>query len=246
LTITVSAVGLAFISSIASQSETSVLSVVQLLWLNLIQDTLAALALATDPPIRDLLDRPPELRASPIVTFDMWKMILGQSLVQIAIGLVLNFAGAKIFSSWSPLAVSTVVFNTYVWLQISNLLNCRRIDSKLNVFAGVFRNYLFIAIFFFMVASQIIIVFVGGNVFSVTRLNGVQWAVSLVLGILSLPAGVLLRLLPNKYLRPIFRPFYSISLPRIGRRQAPQNVGNAEHQEAAVDLERATGAGAEA
>jgi Ca2+-transporting ATPase len=239
LTITVSAVGLAFISSIASENETSVLSVVQLLWLNLIQDTLAALALATDPPTRDLLDRPPEPRTSPIVTFDMWKMILGQSLVQIAVGLVLNFAGASIFSSWSPLAVKTVVFNTYVWLQISNLLNCRRIDSKSNVFAGVFRNYLFLAILFFMVACQITIVFVGGNAFSVTRLDGVQWAVSLLLGFLSLPAGLLLRLLPNKYLRPVLRQFENVSFPRIRRRR---QADVPQKGEANIDLERATAA----
>ena len=237
LTVTVSAVTLAFISSIASQNEESVLSVVQLLWLNLIQDTLAALALATDPPMRDLLDRQPEPRMSPIVTFNMWKMIMGQSLLQIAIGLVLNFAGPKIFASWAPEEIKTVVFNTFVWLQISNQLNCRRIDNKLNVFAGLLRNYLFLSIFFLTIAGQIIIIFVGGSAFSVTRLNVVQWAVSLILGILSLPAGVILRLLPNKYLESLFGPLSRLSLRRIWPNRPRDNFANPTEDTVPVDTE---------
>jgi len=237
MTVTISAVTLAFISSIASQNEESVLSAVQLLWLNLVQDTLAALALATDPPIRDLLDRQPEPRTSPIVTFNMWKMIMGQSLLQIVVGLVLNFAGPKIFTSWTPAEVKTVVFNSFVWLQISNQLNCRRIDNKLNVFAGVFRNYLFLSIFFLTIAGQIIIIFVGGSAFSVTRLNGVQWAVSLILGTLSLPAGALLRLLPNKYLEPLFAPLSRLPLRRILPTRRRDNSGNLAEGDASVDTE---------
>jgi P-type Ca2+ transporter type 2C len=201
LTVNVSAVVLAFVSAIASDQEQSVLTPVQLLWVNLIQDTFSALALATDPPNLTLLHRKPDSRDASIINFDMWKMIIGQSILQLVITFVLAFAGLRIFTSWSALEVNSVVFNTYVWLQISNQFNCRRIDNHLNVFSGVHRNTLFLLITCITVCGQIVIIFVGGTAFSVTRLNGVQWAVSIVLGLLSLPFGALVRIIPNMFIK---------------------------------------------
>ena len=58
------------------------------------------------------------------------------------------------------------------------------------------RNWLFIAITFIMVGGQIIIMFFGGKSFSITRITGVQWAYSVVLGVMSLFVGVLIRWIP--------------------------------------------------
>src|SRR5271154_6887796 len=118
LTISIAAIGFVFVSSVASKDEAPALTPVQLLWVNLLQDTLAALALATDPPSLELLKRGPERKGSPLISFNMWKMIFGQSVLQLAIVLILNFGGAKIFPSWSDETQKTVVFNTFVWLQI--------------------------------------------------------------------------------------------------------------------------------
>jgi Ca2+-transporting ATPase len=74
----------------------------------------------------------------------------------------------------------------------------RRLDNKFNIFEGVTKNYFFIAINIIMVASQITIVFVGGRAFSVERLNGAQWGYSIVLGALSLPIAVVIRLIPDE------------------------------------------------
>lgn len=197
------AVGLAVVSSIASNTEESALTAVQLLWVNLIMDTFAALALATDPPTPELLDRKPEPKHSSIISFNMWKMIFGQAILQLVVTFVLNFAGRKIFTGWNAGAMQTVTFNTFVWLQIFNELNCRRLDDKLNVFVGIHRNPFFIAITLIMVVGQILIVFVGGTAFSVTRLNGQQWAASIILGLLSLPFGAIIRIIPNKFIKAL-------------------------------------------
>ena len=73
-----------------------VLKAVQLLWVNLIMDTFAALALATDPPTEKILDRPPQGKKAPLITINMWKMIIGQSIFQLVVTLVLYFAGPAI------------------------------------------------------------------------------------------------------------------------------------------------------
>ncbi|KAE8140352.1 plasma membrane calcium-transporting ATPase [Aspergillus pseudotamarii] len=206
ITITFTSVGLAFVSSVASSNEQSVLTAVQLMWVNLFQDTLAALALATDPPSRKVLDRKPEPRSAPLITIPMWKMIIGQSIYQLAVTLVLHFAGSSIFS-YTPDdkdGLQTAVFNTYVWMQIFNMYNNRQLENSINLLEGVSRNWLFICVTLLMMGCQILIIFVGGRVFSVVRLTGTQWAYSLVLGALSILVGFVIRLVPDEPVEWVF------------------------------------------
>lgn len=199
ITVNITAVILTFVSAVASDSEDSVLSAVQLLWVNLIMDTFAALALATDPPTPTVLDRRPESKSDPLITLTMWKMIIGQSIYQLVVTFVLNFAGAKIFS-WDHGHLQTVVFNTFVFMQIFNQYNSRRIDNKLNILEGIWKNRWFIGIQLIIIGGQILIIFVGGAAFSVKRLDqGSQWAVSLVLGAISVPIAVIIRLIPDEF-----------------------------------------------
>lgn len=187
------------------------------MWVNLFQDTLAALALATDPPTRRILNRHPEPKSSSLINAQMWKMIIGQSIYQMVVTLVLYFAGAAIFSYHTEhemQQLQTAVFNTYVWMQIfnmykyvttiplassrlANLRSNRQIERSFNLLEGVTHNWLFIAITSIMMGTQILISFVGGRAFSVVRMTGDQWAYSLVLGFISIPVGFVLQAVPD-------------------------------------------------
>ena len=110
-------------SAVASDKEESILTPVQLLWVNLIMDTFAALALATDPPHSSVLDRKPDRKSAPLITLTMWKMIIGQSIYQLVVTLILNFAGNIILGyNTQPERdkLETLVFNTYVFMQFFN------------------------------------------------------------------------------------------------------------------------------
>lgn len=201
ITVNITAVLLTFISAVSSSDQESVLTAVQLLWVNLIMDTFAALALATDPPTRSLLQRKPDPKSAPLITLNMWKMIIGQAIYQLVVTLILYFAGEKILSYDSPEEkerMPTLVFNTFVWMQIFNSLNNRRLDNRFNIFEGIQHNWFFIGILAIMIGGQTMIVFVGGRAFSVVRINGAQWAYSIVLGALSLVVGVIVRLIPDE------------------------------------------------
>jgi P-type Ca2+ transporter type 2C len=205
ITVNITAVILTFVSAVSNSSNHSVLTAVQLLWVNLIMDTLAALALATDAPTNKILQRAPEPKSAPLITINMWKMITGQAVYQLIVTFVLYFAGDKIFkSSVTQKELDTMVFNTFVWMQIFNELNNRRLDNKFNIFEGVHRNFWFIGINCIMVGGQIMIVFIGGEAFGVTRINGWQWAVCLLCSLPCLLWAVLLRLVPDAYFGVIF------------------------------------------
>ena len=152
LSTNVTAVVVTSITAIVSSSETSALSAVQLLWINIIMDTFAALALATDPASPVLLDRKPDKLMAPLFTVDMYKQIFLQSTYQIVITLVFHFFGLQILdledTSTNDTVVQTVVFNIFVFAQISNSLNSRRLDRKLNIFDGILKNWYFIVITF--------------------------------------------------------------------------------------------------
>jgi len=210
ITVNITAVLLAFISAVSSPESHSVLSAVQLLWVNLIMDTFAALALATDAPTEEILDRKPTPKQAPLITTNMWKMIVGQAVYQLLVTLVLYFAGTSILK-YDVVAdpklqteLNTMVFNTFVWMQIFNEFNNRRLDNKFNIFEGVHRNYLFMVINAIMIGGQIMIIFVGGAAFQIVRLNGTQWAICILCAIPCLPWGVVLRCIPDKYAALVF------------------------------------------
>jgi Ca2+-transporting ATPase len=202
ISVNITAVVITFVSAVASSSEESVLSAVQLLWVNLIMDTFAALALATDPATPALLDRKPDRKTAPLITVEMLKMILIQAAYQIIVCLVLHFAGLQILGLDDTVGnqadLKTLVFNCFVFCQIFNQLNCRRLDRKFNVLEGFFRNYYFMVIFAIMVGGQVLIVQVGGAAFQVTDLRPQDWGISIVVGFLSIPLGVIVRLLPSE------------------------------------------------
>ena len=151
ISVNITAVLITFITAVASAEQTSVLTAVQLLWINIIMDTFAALALATDRATRALLDRKPDPKTAPLFTLDMSKMIIGQAIYQTIIVLVFHFAGPtfyglKLDDIKEHNELSAMVFNIFVFCQIFNSINCRRIDNKYNIFEGMFTNWYFLVI----------------------------------------------------------------------------------------------------
>ncbi|KAJ1927448.1 plasma membrane calcium [Tieghemiomyces parasiticus] len=201
LTVNITAVLLAFISAVTSEDNSSILTAVQLLWVNLIMDTLAALALATEPPTDDLLKRMPAPRNASLINFQMWRMIFGQALFQVTINLLLIHLGPLVFHLPSNAAgqavLRTMVFNSFVFLQVFNELNCRRIDETLNVFQNLQHDYGFLLVQVVVVATQALIINYGGLAFGTVPLSLSHWAATVFIGSLSLPVGLIIRLSPD-------------------------------------------------
>ncbi|KAL2539088.1 Calcium-transporting ATPase 9 [Abeliophyllum distichum] len=163
------------------------LNTVQLLWVNLIMDTLGALALATEPPTDHLMQRAPVGRREPLVTNIMWRNLIIQALYQVVILLVFNCHGKSILDLKH---YQTEHVNT-----IFNEFNARKPD-EINVFKGVTKNHLFIGIVGTTFVLQIIIIEFLGKFTHTVKLNWKLWLVSLVIGIFSWPLAAVGKLIP--------------------------------------------------
>jgi Ca2+-transporting ATPase len=200
LTVNIVAVILSFVSAVLSDTSEGILSAVQLLWVNLIMDTLAALALATEPPTDDVLNRMPTAKTAPLINYRMWKLIIGEAIFQIIVNLALLKYGARLFHLHGPdshAVLRTIVFNTFVFLQVANEISCRRIDDTLNVFKNIFHNWTFIIVQVIVIGFQILIVEYGGAAFKTVPLTPQEWLATVLIGMLSIPVGFIIRLLPD-------------------------------------------------
>uniref|UniRef100_A0A8C3VHA9 Calcium-transporting ATPase n=1 Tax=Catharus ustulatus TaxID=91951 RepID=A0A8C3VHA9_CATUS len=153
LTVNIVAVIVAFTGACITQD--SPLKAVQMLWVNLIMDTFASLALATEPPTEALLLRKPYGRNKPLISRTMMKNILGHAVYQLTLIFTLLFVGEKMFKIDSgrnaplhspPSEHYTIIFNTFVMMQLFNEINARKIHGERNVFDGIFRNPIFCTI----------------------------------------------------------------------------------------------------
>eukprot|EP00051_Salpingoeca_urceolata_P001296 m.39842 g.39842 ORF g.39842 m.39842 type:complete len:1317 (-) comp11313_c0_seq1:125-4075(-) len=199
LTVNVVAVTVAFVGA-ASIKETP-LRATQMLWVNLIMDTFAALALATEPPVPELLDRKPYARDAPLVSRGMIRQILGHSIYQLIVIFTLVYSGEEIFNidngrmldhDAPPTRHYTIVFNTFVQMQIFNEINARKIHNQINVFRGLFNNTIYVVIIIGTFLAQIVIIEFGGTAMRTTGLSIEQWIACVVLGLGSLLWNVVL------------------------------------------------------
>lgn len=109
-----------------SYSGSAPLTAVQLLWVNMIMDTLGALALATEPPNDELMKRTPVGRKGNFISNIMWRNILGQSFYQFLVIWYLQTEGKWLFGingANSDLVLNTLIFNCFVFCQVISKLN---------------------------------------------------------------------------------------------------------------------------
>ena len=222
------------------------LTAVQLLWVNLIMDSFAALALALEPPTDKLFEQKPHGRTEPLISRQMWLNIGASGLLMFAVMMAVLYApnafGLKDRGDFEQASVEHVaavaedpdhrdfasfdddedgvlsaeeqdeavedemtrrrdiyrdsfLFNTFVWLQVFNAFNARSIRADRTPFANLRNSTSFLAIIALIAVSQIVIMAIGGSVFSVTQISASAWGLSLLIGVCIIPVGFGIRAL---------------------------------------------------
>jgi len=227
---------------------------------------MGALALATEPPQAELLDRLPYKRSASLISLPMWRNIAVQSVFQLILICILVFDGARMFGvhennwckewesdgsgydksvtydgstelftcstfdskcadgdgeCWEDVVDNisgdfdrteyeldcltckehdythgTIMFNAFIFCQFFNEYNARSLTDDLDVWSGALKNPIFMGVSAVTVGLQIMLVEVGGEWLRTAPLNMSQWLVTIGLGALTIPFGLLMRFIP--------------------------------------------------
>eukprot|EP01038_Epipyxis_sp_PR26KG_P009748 gene9748-13115_t len=283
LTVNLVALTTVFLSAVIGREEP--LNAVQLLWVNLVMDSMGALALATEPPTNNLLQRKPYKRTASLISRPMWRNMICQATFQIILLMVLVFKGGEYFGThdgiscarysvkssgniyyWNPSDISAgrstdptsgsitcssyikycggkgidciqehksftandgstvsvalydvndytntclvcpkydythgaIMFNSFIFAQFFNEYTMRKLFDEWNCFEGVTKNHIFLWVSIITVGCQIFLIEVGGVFVKTSPLTLYQWLITIALGAIGLPVGVLMRFIPVK------------------------------------------------
>lgn len=191
LTINVSALTIAFLGPFLGIRPP--FTVLQLLWINVIMDTFASIALCSEPPRDDVMNLPPKKKDENILTPSMIQTILGTAgfFVVVMIGLLMGmqygawFAGEGPKSpDFAPLTTRqvSIFFAVYVFFQVWNQINARSLDPKVSGLAKLGSNPTFLTIAGITAVVQIMITSIPwlASVFKVEPLGVIDWVVIVV------------------------------------------------------------------
>ena len=207
LTTNVVAVFMTFLGGIILKD--SPLNAIEMLWVNLIMDSFASLALATESPNDELLNRKPYNRDASILTPMMKLNIVSQAIFQILTLTIILFYGDLIFGVPSDRELEhftwnnvngyhfTIFFDIFVFMQVFNSINARKLQkNQYNVLSGILGNWYYIFIQSFILVGQVIMVTFGGRAVRTQRLSVMQHLECLGIASLTLIVGLLVKFIP--------------------------------------------------
>ena len=200
LTINISAVLIALIGPFIGMGTP--LSVTQMLWVNIVMDTLAALALGGEPPLARYMNEKPKRRDESIISKNMWSALIVVGIYLTAASLIFlqvpffktlfREDGPMVYNG-SDIYFMTGFFCFYVFSAMLNGFNAR--TDKLNVFDNISGNKMFLYIMGLIVAIQVLMTFIGGSILRTAPLTLKEWGVVILLSLIVLPVGAIRKLI---------------------------------------------------
>ena len=186
LTVNICAVGLSIIGPFIG-IETPV-TVIQMLWINMVMDTLAGIAFSYEPPLLEYMDEYPKRKDEPIINKYMKNEIFVTGVYSSL--LCILFLKLPIISSVfrdgaNNEYLMSAFFGLFIFIGIFNSFNAR--TSRINIFANLFKNKVFLGVILFIAFVQIILIYFGGNLFRTVGLNFYEFNFMLILSMTVIP-----------------------------------------------------------
>ncbi|MGN0683500.1 MAG: cation transporting ATPase C-terminal domain-containing protein, partial [Oscillospiraceae bacterium] len=209
LTINVAAVLISFICPLLNLN--SPLNVIQILWVNLVMDTLAALAFGGEPALKRFMQEKPKRRTEPIISKNMMSEIIVGAGWTFILSLVMLLLGEKIIDAPTGLTklevwnlvrpsenhiyLTTAYFAFFIFIAVFNGFNAR--TEKLNLFDNLTKNKGFLTVFGIIALVQIAMTYIGvavpavGDILGCHGLNLIEWLVILVMSLSIIPIDLI-------------------------------------------------------
>jgi calcium-translocating P-type ATPase len=189
LTINVAAVLVSFVSPLLGMENP--LSIIQILWVNLVMDTLAALAFGGEPALKRFMTEKPKRRDEAIVSKYMWSSILVDSLLTFGLSMMFllsDFAQTYFRSDVDNKFFMTGYFAFFIFISVFNAFNAR--TDRINLFDNIMQNKGFLQVIGLIAIVQIALTYLGGVIFRCYGLNFKEWAFVIVTAILIIPVDI--------------------------------------------------------
>lgn len=163
-------------------------TVIQMLWINMVMDTLAGVAFAFEPPLLEYMKEKPKKRNEPIINKYMLNQIIFTGLYSSILCIIFlkshitkilfNFEGGNT-------TILTAFFGLFIFIDIFNSLNAR--TNRINILSNILKNKVFLGIISFIIAVQLILIYFGGETFRTSGLSFFQLQITILLAMTVIP-----------------------------------------------------------
>ncbi len=197
LTVNVSTVFTAVLGPILGWTE--VFTIVQILWINMIMDTLAAIAFGQEPARESYMNEKPVSRTADILNGYLKSSILvgGVFITIICLGILKNIFGVyNLIGSTDMDIVRTFMFSTFIMAIIWNSLNAR--TESMNLFEHITENHNFILVMSVVAVIQVLIIQFGSKVFGTTPLTIGNWLAVILIAFMIIPIDLIRKVIVKK------------------------------------------------
>lgn len=197
LTVNICAVSLSIIGPFIGV-ETPV-TVIQMLWINMVMDTLAGLAFSFEPPLLEYMDEKPKKKDEQIINKYMINEILftgTYSSILCVLFLKLPIIKELYRFNIDSIYLMTAFFGLFIFIGIFNSFNAR--THRLNLFANILKNKVFIIIISFIIIVQLFLLYFGGNLFRTSGLTLKEFEIMILLSMTVIPIDFLRKYLLRK------------------------------------------------
>ncbi|MBN7774512.1 calcium-translocating P-type ATPase, PMCA-type [Clostridium aminobutyricum] len=172
------------------------ITVIQMLWINMVMDTLAGLAFSGEIALEEYMHEPPKRRDTPIINSYMWNQILFTGIYTAFLCLI--FLKLPIFSelfrgSEGRHYLMTAFFSLFIFASIFNSFNAR--TYRLNLLAYIGKNKLFLSVVSFIFVVQLLLIYLGGSVFRTAGLTFIELQIVLLLAFTVIPVDLTRKML---------------------------------------------------
>ena len=177
----------------------SPVTVIQMLWINMVMDTLAGLAFSYEPPLPEYMEEPPKKRNEEIINKYMLNEILITGLYSSVLCIIFlksPFISSLFRNTSDNKYLMTAFFGLFIFMSIFNSFNAR--TDRLNILGNITKNKVFLIITLFIVITQIIMIYYGGTIFRTSGLNIKEFIIMLLISITVIPIDFLRKIILKK------------------------------------------------
>lgn len=192
LTINLCAIGLSLIGTFIG-IDTPV-TIIQMLWINMVMDTLTGLAFAYEPPLKEYMEEKPKNKNEPIINKYMISEILITGLYSFVLCIIFLKSPIifKIYENNYDYLMSAF-FGLFIFIDIFNSFNAR--TERINLLSNILKNKCFLIILLFITTIQIILIYFGGETFRTTGLNFIEFDTMIFLASTVIPIDIIRKII---------------------------------------------------